>query len=191
MTAIQEPSVARGVELLERSIGWTRVSLVAASALPADAPTPCEGWDVGDLLAHMVDGFTALVESAAGRVGTRRTPPLPREPALLAGHLLDLGCGVLGGWTSHVPYAVGVGGLALAPDTVLEVAALEVAVHGWDVGRAAGLDRPLPSGLAAALLPVAVRHVHPLDRPARFGAVVDQPRRDPSSLLLAHLGRRA
>ena len=90
----------RPLELVERSLAYARGVLVAVPGHPADLATPCADWDLGDLLAHMVDGFTAFVQAAAGVVSPEPPAGLPREPALLAGHLLDLGCGVLGEWAS-------------------------------------------------------------------------------------------
>jgi len=139
----------------------------------------------------MVDGFTAFIQGATGVVSPLGPVGLPREPALLAGHLLDLGCGVLSEWTSADQRACLLGLTPLPADVVLEVAALEVAVHGWDVSRACAPDRDLPTELAAALLPVAVRRISTVDRAGRFGPVVAVVRRrDPAALLLAQVGRR-
>lgn len=69
-------------------------------------------------------------------------------------------------------------------------AALEVAVHGWDVGWATGDPVLIPRELALALLPVADVVVTPSDRGVRFAAPV-RTRRDapPGYGLLAQLGR--
>ncbi len=42
------------------------------SRQPATAPTPCAGWTLGHLLAHMEDALDAFTEAAAGRVEVRR-----------------------------------------------------------------------------------------------------------------------
>ncbi|MEZ5093618.1 maleylpyruvate isomerase N-terminal domain-containing protein [Nocardioides sp.] len=181
----------RPLELVERSLAYARGVLVAVPGHPADLATPCADWDLGDLLAHMVDGFTAFVQAAAGVVSPEPPAGLPREPALLAGHLLDLGCGVLGEWASPAGRARVLCGLPLPTEVVLEVAALEIAVHGWDVAQVCSPRRRLPAQLAAALLPAAVRRVGAADRPHRFGAVRPGSRRDPEALLLAHCGRAA
>ena len=46
-------------------------------------------------------------------------------------------------------------GRLLPAGLVALTGALEVAVHGWDVARACGVDRPLPDELARALLAAA------------------------------------
>ena len=62
------------------------------------------------------------------------------------------------------------GGLDLGSPLLVATAALEITVHGWDVGQATGRRAPLPDQLAGALLPVAHRVVDPGDRGVRFGA---------------------
>jgi uncharacterized protein (TIGR03086 family) len=78
------------------------------------------------------------------------------------------------------------------PSTLLAcTGALEISVHGWDVARACGHDRPLPVPLAVDLLSVAPLLVDDADRPGRFAGPVDVP---PSAgagdRLLAFLGRQ-
>ncbi|MFN8194105.1 MAG: maleylpyruvate isomerase family mycothiol-dependent enzyme [Nocardioidaceae bacterium] len=179
----------RPLELLERALAFTRPVLVRVAGHDAGEPTPCAPWDLGDLLSHMVDGFTAFLQGAAGLVSPYDAPALPRDPALLAGHLRDLGCGVLGDWATTSRRETLLGLVPLPTDRLLEVAALEIAVHGWDLSRVCASDHVLPPELAAGLLPLAVRRVGPLDRPGRFGPVLEPVRRDPASLLLAQLGR--
>lgn len=183
--------LARPLELLERSLSYSRVVLAGVPGHAADQDTPCAGWDLADLLAHMVDGFTAFIQGATGVVPPAEPTLLPRDPALLAGHLLDLGCGVLSGWATAEDRDCLMGLVPLPADSLLGVAALEVAIHGWDVAHATGYDRQLPPQLAAGLLPLAFRHVRPADRPGRFAPVVATARRDPVALLLSHLGRSA
>jgi len=144
-----------------------------------------------ELLGHIVDGLRAFIQGAAGAVAATAPPALPRDPALLAGHLLDLGCGVLGEWVAPRCGECLLGPARIPGEGRLEAAALEIAVHGWDVSRVTAPSRELPAGLAAALLPVAVRRVDPGDRPTRFGPIDHGSRRDPAAILLNHLGRRA
>jgi uncharacterized protein (TIGR03086 family) len=188
-SAAPESPAGRPLELVERSIGYARGVLVAVPGHRAEERTPCADWDLADLLGHMVDGFTAFVQAAAGSVPAEPRTGLPRDPGLLAGHLLDLGCGVLGGWSSPACSGPRLGVLALPGDALLEVAAVEIAVHGWDLAQACAPHHRLPPELAAALLPVALRHITPADRPHRFGPVRPGARRDPGALLLAHCGR--
>jgi uncharacterized protein (TIGR03086 family) len=178
------------VELLERAVGWTRGALAGVADDEAGRPTPCAGWVLTDLLVHMVDTLEVVTELSLGRMARVGPSPASTRPSVLADHLSVLGCALLEGWLRGPPpgpLAVGEG--RIEPEVAVEVSALEIAVHGWDVARARGLATPLPPLLAAALLPVAVRRVPRVGRGGRFGPPVTPSATDPASLLLAHLGR--
>ena len=63
------------VELLERSLAYTRVLLADVRPHHLPRPTPCAGWTLGRLLAHMEDSLDAFLEAAAGRVAVDSVPP--------------------------------------------------------------------------------------------------------------------
>jgi hypothetical protein len=94
-------------------------------------------------------------------------------------------------WSARTPPPQVVVGDRPAPTgLIVSAAALEIAVHGWDVGQATGDARDLPEDLARALLPVAREVVAPDDRPARFAApLLPLPGASRSDSLLAFLGR--
>jgi uncharacterized protein (TIGR03086 family) len=180
------PALAGAVELLERSLGYTRVVLADVGPDNLDAPTPCSGWTLRRLLAHMDDALDAFTEAAAGHV---QVDPVPRTDDRV-GSLREKACALLGAWTDARPATVDVGGLGLDAPVLVATAALEIAVHGWDVGQATGRRTPIPDDLARGLLPVAERVIHPSDRGTRFAA----PRpvsasTIPSDMLLALVGR--
>ena len=181
------------LELLERALAWTRGVLVDVRDDLADAPTPCAGWTLQDLMRHMVDSLSALTEASTGSLALTAAPvDRYAGPQALARSLCDLGCAVLGGWVHADAGPVDLAATPLRRAVLTEVGALEVAVHGWDVARSCGSDAVLPPMLAAGLLPVAARRVGPDDRAAgTFGTPVEPAGSDPVSLLLAHLGRRA
>lgn len=180
----------RPLELMERALAWIRPALLAVPGHDPATATPCRSWDLADLLAHLLDGFTAFAEAATGRVQPPGADAGPRDPAVLAGRLLDLSGVLLGGWTSTGARDCRLDDRLLPAETVLQLAGLEIAVHGWDLAQVTGPERRLPAELAAALLPVAYRRVGAADRQGRFAPPVEPAGRDPSSLLLAHLGRR-
>lgn len=178
------------VELLERSLAYTRGALEAVADAEGRLPTPCAHWTVTGLLVHMVDSLEVVTELALGRMALAGPPPTSHRPSVLADHLRVLGCTLLERWMAPAARDVVVGSCSVDVALAAEVGALEVAVHGWDLATARGLDTPVPPLLAAALLPVAVRRV-PVDaRGSRFAPPVTPVASDPASLLLAHLGRR-
>ncbi|MFF3310254.1 TIGR03086 family metal-binding protein [Streptomyces sp. NPDC002952] len=182
-------------ELLERSLAYAlgSVALVAPGTL--DRPTPCAGWDLGELLRHLDDSVDALHEAVTGgRVGLCPAPAAA-DPVCA---FRERACAVLGAWavaSGEVPSArtrVAVGDGALELGVVAVVGAVEVTAHGWDVGRACGGRRPVPAALALALLPLARCVVADADRGTRFAAPVEVPAgAGPDERLLAFLGRDA
>jgi len=179
-----------GLELLDRSLAYTLGCLLDATPAHLHRPTPCTAWDLDQLLAHLDDGLDAFTEGARGVVAV-----VPTGWTLEArvARLQVKACRLLGAWTAPgTPAAVRVGGVAVETGVVVRAAALEIAVHGWDVGRATGRGGPLPEALARALRPVAAALVAAADRPVRFApAVRVAPHDGHAAHLLGHLGRDA
>lgn len=178
-------ALAGNVELLERSLGYTRVALSGVTDARLTSPTPCRGWTLRDLLAHMEDALDAFTEAARGSVALSRSTSAPRVVVLQqkAGELLGL-------WSGQGPPEVRVGRADLATDLLVAAASLEITVHGWDVAGATGAATPIPEQLAAGLLPVAHRMVTPADRGVRFAAPLPAPDgATTDARLLAFLGR--
>ncbi|GAB2866897.1 TIGR03086 family metal-binding protein [Nocardioides pacificus] len=179
----------RGVELLERSLGWTRVRLAGITEDDLDRPTPCAGWDLAALLAHMGDSLDAFLEAATGAVEVTMAP----SGITAAGAretLTAKACTLLGAWTHAEPGDVELGPTRMGTGLMTAAAALEIAVHGWDVGRAVGHPDRLPETLARALLPTARALVTPPDRGVRFAAALPTAPDAPYDVaLLGLLGR--
>jgi uncharacterized protein (TIGR03086 family) len=190
VTALPGPALEHsppGVELLERSLSYTRGALVGVGPQHLCLPTPCDLWRLGDLLAHMEDALDAFGEGAGGAIDLHSRGPTPLAGRIAA--LQEKACGLLGAWTaSRSPY-VDVAGHPVAVDTIARLAAVEITVHGWDVGRATGRGAAVPDALAAELLPTAVALA--LEHPDGFGPPVAVPDTAGSGRrLLAVLGRR-
>lgn len=186
MTTAPAPGLSQAVELLDRSLAYTRVALADVAADNLAAPTPCAGWTLARLLAHMEDALDAFTEAASGRIEATTTTPGPERVAALR----DKACALLGAWSQASPPTVVVGGLRVDAPTLVETAALEIAVHGWDVAQATGRRTPLPDDLARLLRPVAERAVQPEDRGTRFGRERHAGSgAGPGDALMAYLGR--
>jgi uncharacterized protein (TIGR03086 family) len=174
------------VELLDRSLAYTRVALASVSDDDLGRATPCTGWDLGRLLAHMEDALDAFGEGATGEVrliGTGEAGPRVRR-------LQEKACTLLGTWSDEPPMRTRIGPHPVDTGVLVLTAALEITVHGWDVARSLGLAHPLPEDLADRLLPVARALVTPPDRGRRFADPRPVPRpADAAAGLLAFLGR--
>src|SRR6266851_3739943 len=102
-----------------------------------------------------------------------------------AGQLLDA-------WTSpgHQRQIIEIAGCPLAASVMAATAALEIAVHGWDISRACGQRQPIPRALATGLLVIAPVLVPRTGRHPLFAAPVTAgATAGPSDRLAAFLGR--
>jgi uncharacterized protein (TIGR03086 family) len=189
-----------GPALLERAVSYTRTSLQlvgGAGGVGLHAPTPCRDWDLLTLLQHMNDSLAAFTDAAD--IGYVDLVPVRADllddrvaARLLVDRLKGRACALLAAWAHHPGGGVLVADRSLRSDLLAAAGSLEIAVHGWDVARACGVDRPLPGGLALELLDVAPLLVGDDDRPARFARAVEVPlHARPSTRLLAALGRTA
>jgi uncharacterized protein (TIGR03086 family) len=154
------------VELLERSLAYTRGTLADVRPELLDRPTPCVGWTLGHLLAHMEDALDAFTEAASGRVRVDAVP----ETHTRVDALREKACALLGAWTAARPASeeVTIGDVGIDAPLLVATAALEITVHGWDVGQATGGRTRIPDDLARGLLSVAHHVIGPLDRGPRF-----------------------
>nr|WP_241728608.1 maleylpyruvate isomerase N-terminal domain-containing protein [Nocardioides zeae] len=181
-------------------MAWTGGRLATVEPHHLALPTPCAGWTLQQLLAHMEDGLDAFSEAAAGFVVPLPPARSPEHPVPLVPVLQAKACALLGSWSRPTLPAVRTGSAHLAAGTLVATAALEITVHGWDVAATvdaavdAAVDarRPLPpEDLARALLPIAGAVVAPHDRPHRFGAPLPQaPTASYGARLVGFLGRR-
>jgi uncharacterized protein (TIGR03086 family) len=180
-----------GAALLERAVGYTRGSLQLVATTDLDACTPCAEWTLLDLLRHMNDSLAAFTEAAA--IGYVDLVPVRSGETgrLLVDRLRSRACAVLEAWAHHPGDGpVAVADRELRPDLLAAAGALEIAVHGWDVAQACGVDRPLPAALALDLLDVVPALVARADRPGRFADPVAVPlHARASTRLLAAPGR--
>jgi uncharacterized protein (TIGR03086 family) len=188
--------LAGTVELLERSLGYTRRVLADVAGDDLHLPTPCAGWDLGQLLAHLDDALDAFTEAAGGGVAGPAPWSIPRStpwstPGLpLVARIQAKAQALLGAWSGWAPSDVDVAGRPVAGELLVATAALEVAVHGWDVGEALGGAPPIPPSLAERLLDLARWLVQPEDRTVRFARPHSVPAAaDEAERLLAFLGR--
>jgi uncharacterized protein (TIGR03086 family) len=142
---------AEGARLLEPSISYALSVVLAVTPELLSRPTPCRGWDLRMLLRYACESLAAFGEGIeAGRVGldpAEEDAVLTADPARAfrdrAGQLLDA-------WTSpgHQRQVIEIAGCPLAASVMAAAAALEVAVHGWDISRACRQRQPIPPALA-------------------------------------------
>ena len=163
MSVALQPAVG----LLERAVNYTRLALAHVTPGTLHNPTPCRAWDLGQLLTHMDDALDAFTQASAGAVDLTTT----RANGDILDRIRTKACGLLGAWSEADPRAVEIGDQRMSADVVVCAGALEITVHGWDVGQATGHPSPIPEDLARLLLPIAEELVTSEDRPGRSSGV--------------------
>jgi uncharacterized protein (TIGR03086 family) len=176
------------VAVLERSVVYALGSVCAVEAADLARTTPCRGWDLADLLAHLNDSLAALLDGGAeGRI------PLAQRVCVtdLVETFRSRATAVLDAWTgTRVPRWIAIGDAALPALAVIGAGAMEIAVHGWDVAQARGEPRTIPPALAGALLALSPVLVDSVGREPGFAPPVEvAPGAGPGERLVAHLGR--
>ena len=136
---------------------------VVSQAGPADLarPTPCAGWTLSDLLAHMTAQHDGWVAAAAGDGGdlSRWQPGPPaadpvKEYAAAAERVLAA-FGADGVLDREFVLAELSPLLRFPAAQAISFHFIDYLVHGWDVARSLGVDYVLEPDLLAAALPVA------------------------------------
>jgi uncharacterized protein (TIGR03086 family) len=180
-----------GVALLERAVGYTLGQIQVVTPAALSRRTPCREWDVRALLAHMDDSLATMQEA----MDLRYVDPEARADAghpevSLVAALRTRACRLLGALAGAEENVVWVGGYPVPVRVVTSAGAIDVAVHGWDVGRACGTGRPIPEELALDILPILPLLVTGADRPGRFAEPVPvPPGATAGDRLVAYLGR--
>lgn len=178
-------ALAGAVELLDRSLAYTRGALADVRADHLGLTTPCRDWPLALLLAHMDDALDAYTQATTGQVSL-----VTHECRSPVESIRDKACTLLGWWLDHPPDEVGVGDLRMPAQTLVAAAALEIAVHGWDVHATVRPPVDVPADLARPLLTIARAIVGDDDRQGCFAPPVPSvPEDGESRQLLAFLGR--
>ncbi|MCX5404884.1 TIGR03086 family metal-binding protein [Streptomyces sp. NBC_00335] len=185
-------------DLLDQAYDALRSVAVAVPADALNAPTPCDQWNVSQVLQHAAGDQLAYAGRLTGGPGPAEDPFAPTgtltgSPAELLAPALDAAAEAFAGvepGTAEV--AVPLPPFTLDAETAVAAAALDAAVHAWDLAVATGQASPLTPALAAALSPAARVLAEPL-RGFAYGPALTpapDPDADPAGALLAYLGRR-
>jgi uncharacterized protein (TIGR03086 family) len=177
------------------------VSLVTADDMTL--ATPCVGWNLADLLAHMTVQHRGFAAAARGHGNDEAVWQIDSVAAAVAANpagayaeaaaeVLDAfaGADVLDGEFALPEFGPG----AMFPAAMaIGFHYVDYVVHGWDVARTLGQSFELPSDVVAAALPLALvvpdGDFRTMDN-APFGPAI--PSTDPAGDLdriLAYLGR--
>jgi uncharacterized protein (TIGR03086 family) len=161
--------------------GWA-ADKVRAAATRLDAATPCDEWDVGTLLSHMIQTQQFFSGTAQGKdVSLTRDPPsLGDEDPV--GKFEDA--------REEVIRVFSQPGVIEKTGPSLGIASSDVLLHGWDVARATGQDATMPDGLAEAAYETIHGRFTEEQRAGVFKPEIEVPAdAPPQDKLLAYTGR--
>jgi uncharacterized protein (TIGR03086 family) len=114
-------------------------------------PTPCVGWDVRDLVSHLVDGHRVFTATLTGRGA--QPPPDGAQADPVAGYRTTAAAMLAGFGRPGAldrPVRVGIG--TVAGSLALNLRVVEALVHGWDLARATGQQPDFRPALAERAL---------------------------------------
>lgn len=192
------PVSADGIELLDRATGFLLGVLPSVRSDMLTWPTPCERWDMNALLCHVAESLDVLVETGdAARpewTSTQGTVPVtgPATESCPVARVRGRVHAVRGAWcAAGDPQPVEIGQYSLSPRVVALTGAVEIAVHGWDLGRACGTRVRLPPDLATWLHQGAIGLISDAERRRQFGTAIPlAATAGPGERLVAFLGRQ-
>ncbi|AOR30349.1 TIGR03086 family protein [Streptomyces fodineus] len=193
MADIKDAGKPEGVELVRRAHAYLREVVAAVPEEAWGRPTPCSEWTVRQVLNHArIDQQAYGLALAAGRPGEDPFQPadaLHGDPVAELDKVLDAvadGYAHLPADAESVPTPLGPLPLPMAAGA----AALDAAVHAWDIAVATDQNRPLAPALAAGLRPAADQLVPRLRGYGVFApALASDGPRDEAAALLGSLGR--
>jgi len=179
---------------MERAFAIATGVLAGVQPEQWDAPSPCEGWTVRDVVNHMVGGAKIVSTELSGRGGDvnyhinhlRGLDPVDayRDAAAEAVAVFRADPGLVER-TIQMPWG---------PETGGYVATMFMGdhfVHAWDVARATGQSTDFAADLAEMLMPFAIEYSDRHRGPGMFDEPkVAPPDASPADRLAAALGRQ-
>jgi uncharacterized protein (TIGR03086 family) len=137
------------LDLYERASAWTLSNVKGAAgnghAAKLDGVTPCDGWNVRQLMDHMLETQRYFVSSAKGM---KASPPSSNPPSLLSEDpVSDFETG-----RRETLNVFGADDVIERTGPALGIAFADQLLHGWDLAKATGQDATMPDGLAEIAL---------------------------------------
>jgi uncharacterized protein (TIGR03086 family) len=185
------PSADEHVELLSRAVDQTEAIIARVEPEQASLPTPDSGWDVRDLVEHVVVDVRKFTNRASGSGSAEQDVPggigedwtrsyREASDALLAAWRRD---GALEGMV-ELPFG------EFPPTWFVGQQVTDLVVHGWDLARATGQPTDLDQELGQFSLDWGRENLRPEFRGRDFGPEVLVPEDAPLyDRLAAFFGR--
>jgi uncharacterized protein (TIGR03086 family) len=171
------------LELFQRGSDWT-ASKIPKATDQLEAKTPCEDWQVRDLLNHMLETQQFFTSTARGE---EASPPSANPPSLIG----DDPVADFEQSRKELLSAFGKPGVVEKTGPSLGIAFCDTLIHGADLARATGQDDVMPDDLAQAAFSMLDGRLTDDQRGDAFKSAVDVTT-DASAQekLLAYTGRQ-
>lgn len=170
----------RAVTVLSRALDHAGDVVAAVHDQDMSAPTPCGDWTVAALIGHMLDDMDRFMEQAEGGDPEWSAPPDPvasNRRSDFRSRADDL----IHRWHQR--------GEA-APPMQVDFQIAELALHSWDLARAAGEHAPLDTEVAERALAFLQQALTDENREPAFGPARQLPEgADAEERLVAFAGR--
>ena len=188
--------ILTGWHVLDEGRAMLRAALAGVPSDGWQRPTPCAEWNVTQVLQHAALDQRVWAATVAGAHMPGENPFAPSgqlggEPLAYAEAALAASAAA---WTAigedagPVPTPLPQG--PMAPPAAAGAAALDAAIHAWDIAMATGQGSPLTRELAKALAPVAHSIVEPLRQYGAYAQALEPSAGADDEALLCYLGRR-
>ncbi|HUR07405.1 MAG TPA: TIGR03086 family metal-binding protein [Nonomuraea sp.] len=189
-------NITTGWDVLDASHQALRQVVRGVPAGGWDLPTPCERWNVTQVLQHAAGDQVGFAAFLTGEPGPAENPfepsgELAEDAQAYTEAAMERSARAWAGVDKNAEeVSVPVPPNKMAPALGVGACALDAAVHAWDIALATGQPSPLTPELARELLPVAKSIVEPLRQWGAYAAVVPaEPGDDEVAELLRYLGR--
>ncbi|WP_431941261.1 TIGR03086 family metal-binding protein [Nocardia grenadensis] len=149
------------VELDRRTVLTTVATAELVTPDRLGLPTPCAGWTVGDLLAHMAAQHRGFAAGARGDGADlahwQVRPPGPHTPAEYTESAAEVLRAFAEPGTAERPFAMPEFGpdVTVPGEQALGFHLVDYVVHGWDLARALGVGYELDVATAEPVLRIA------------------------------------
>ena len=198
------PTYISDVRSFHRIAVMNSIAIVdSVRAADLDAPTPCGGWKLADLLAHMTAQHRGFAMAARGFGADadvwRADAVMGAITADPGGTYSDAARDVLAAFADDATLQASFALPEFGPNATFPGAIaigfhfIDYVVHGWDVAESLGAAYTLPDDVVDAALPLAfaVPDGDFREQPdAPFARAVDVPSATNLERILRHLGRR-
>jgi len=179
-------------ELSRRAFESTRPRVAALSERDLDRRSTCEGWDVHNVLAHLVGGNIRFAQALRGEPADwpSRDEEVINDALAQFDETAEIMRDAIAGITDPKSKTVLKAGEPPAFFAV-GVHAADMLVHGWDIAMSTGQDPTLDPELCLAAIGILELYPEDFWGPGQFfSAKVAATSDDPQARLLALAGRK-